>query len=169
MKRPRRETEADGLRVLSARQRTYLLTGHDWWFLEPAGTNIPEKPFMSEEAERAGWFAHRDELLADWTQDSVEWATRNRPGFDNPEPGGPGTRPSGWWTHEAPEPRRQLAGSTAGQARYYFGMATPWSYEDGAPEFESEAEYLKRLKLLTKEERTALKGQDYSDIGCLET
>lgn len=114
------------------------------------------------EAAEADWRAHRGELLAFWTQDPAAWKRDNREGFYTPAPGGPGTRPWGWWVFDAPrgEPRRRLDGTpTPPEAAAFFGM---WDIGDEAhgplfaEEFESEAAYLARHHLLLPSERLAL-------------
>jgi hypothetical protein len=79
----------------------------------------------------------------------------------------PGSRPYAWWNYEAPEPRQRIDGLphpftdvrypahskvlSYGKPRYLFVLG------DEEEEFESQADYLKRLKLLTGEELRRLR------------
>jgi hypothetical protein len=98
----RRRRTADGGPGNAARQ--YLLLGFR-----------ADDAFESEEEARAAWFAHRDELIAYWTQDPETWEKRHgHESYGYPKPGGPGTRPAAWWTFEAPERRRRIGGTGLG-------------------------------------------------------
>jgi len=115
---------------LNPRQRQRLLTGRDW--------NFPRVPgFAHDVEERSAWQRHREELLAFWLQDPDKWEKANpdRDQWVEPIPGGPGSRPWGFWEYEAPEPRREYPGRPIGQER------------------ESQIHYLRRLDLLTDAER----------------
>jgi hypothetical protein len=90
------------------------------------------------------WRAFADELLEAWVAER------------------PGTRPWGWWRLEAPEPRQVLAG-----VEFLLPGVGEWAWRgrDGLPvcrpgagpiTVESEASYLRRLKLLLDDEETAL-------------
>ena len=138
-----------------------------------------------EDARRAMWFEHRDELLAYWIQDPARW---KRPSgmsaIDHPEPGGPGTRPWAWWRYEAPEMRRPIKGTLpdrlmiAGSGKPgLVWAARPKGCDDkdwreatyyGGPHYlggdvpwvyEAESDYLARLGLLTDAERRWLRGR----------
>lgn len=101
----------------------------------------------------------------------------------------PGTRPSLWWRHDAPEPcRRRLGGVGTPAAdrlayvpRFAYGVPRDWisaallaTYRglgaplgvpavdpDDLPTFEAEATYLDRLGLLTAAERRRLTADDF--------
>jgi hypothetical protein len=92
-----------------------------------------------------------------WSQYRVElmkkWAKQN-----------PCTRPYDWFTFEAKQPRRMIDGKGVLADRYYqqtyrFGIPVFWFEidDDKSPQFESQAKYLQRLKLLSAEEKTFLK------------
>lgn len=103
----RREQEPNGC-DLGPRQRTWLLNGMDWApFLPPSGGPHDLGGFAHLEEAAAAWEACREELLDYWTQDPHDWEGED--GMADPQPGGPGTRPSAWWLLEAPDPR-QLVG-----------------------------------------------------------
>jgi hypothetical protein len=111
---------------------------------------------MRGASKNSAWEAIRDELLAEWIGES------------------PGTRPWGWWEHDAPRhdtgtyfeplpvPRRRLGGK--GQTtpeKYpamvpYFDKGIPSSWAeidpDDPPVFESEASFLKRHGLFIANE-----------------
>ena len=83
------------------------------------------------------WSELRDELLPTWVEQH------------------PGTRPYAWWRFEAPEPRRQVSSGpeSLGPATWF---GCPSSFR-GMPHdgmFETEAEYLERLGLLTPVEES---------------
>ena len=86
---------------------------------------------------KAAWMELRDELLPTWIEQH------------------PGTRPYAWWRFEAPEPRRQVSPGPES-----LGPATSFgcpSLFRGIPHdgmFETEAEYLERLGLLTPVEES---------------
>ena len=111
------------------------------------------------------WDRHRDVVL-------VAWIRKH-----------PGTRPQAWWEFDAPEPRRRLGGKgtpchgvLAHAARYASGIPEDWIADfwivdqgvkaerfdaDDAPVFESQAAYLRRLRLLHEREGTRLSLKDY--------
>lgn len=92
-----------------------------------------------ESAARQLWKQHRVALLTAWIA-----AT-------------PGTRPFAWWEWERPvgELRRHVSGSPPiPGSPIYFGYPAHWP--DKTTVFETELEYLQRLKLLTREEERAL-------------
>ena len=84
----------------------------------------------------------------------------------------PGKRPKAFWRLEAPEMRRRLGGRGAPESdvlacvpTFARGIPTDWD-EDGfdrydPPTFESEATYLRRLKLLLPGELRRLKAADF--------
>ena len=138
-----------------------------------------------EDARREAWFEYRRELLAYWAQDPAKW---KRPagtnGIDQPETGGPGTRPWAWWRYEAPEMRRPVDGAvperlmvgTGGRHSRLISVARPGGCHDkywreatyfGGPNYlggdvpwryEGESDYLERLGLLTDAELIWLEG-----------
>lgn len=132
MRMPLRSTAAQA--QLTPKQRYHLLCG---FAFGPLG----EEVFVSKDHRRAAWESFRVDLLDYWTREPAEWrAQGNAPTFNTAEPGGPGTRPAGWWDFDAPEPRR-----------------------DAGPDrrFEAEAAYLDRLGLLAPGEREALEPVDF--------
>ena len=140
MARRRREDPAP--EPLTLEQRERLLTGFQ--------LSLPE-PFEDEDDARRVWALHREELLADWTS--------NRPG----------TRPWAWWAFEATEPRKILAikRQPSGDSRYQpplrarkLSFGVPWPWYDWL-QVESQAEYLRRLQLLTDAELEALDEADF--------
>lgn len=98
------------------------------------------------EAIRVCWEEHREHVLEDFINEH------------------PGERPWAWWKFDSREPRRQLAGAA------WLEECPEWGKElvDGVPrvappldpdnpvEYESQADYLERLGLLTVQERHAL-------------
>jgi hypothetical protein len=89
-------------------------------------------------AERALWKEHRVELLAEWIRES------------------PGTRPEAWWEFEKPsgQLRRQIGGpAPLDDSPIWRGIPSYWPCTNLL--FEPEVEFLKRLGLLTREERNA--------------
>jgi hypothetical protein len=93
----------------------------------------------------------------------------------------PGTRPKWWWDHR--EPRQRLGGTgtplhecSAYAATYRFGLPLFWKRRGEAylprctaidpsdlPQFESEAAYLKRHRLLLPGEARRLRPRDFVD------
>ena len=75
------------------------------------------------------WAEHGDAILANWIRHS------------------PGCRPWPWWRFDSPEPRRLLRGKGA---PVWSGLAwgIPTSWENGTPEFETQAAFLARHGLL---------------------
>ena len=102
--------------------------------------------------QTAFWKANRKQILKDFIADH------------------PGQRPYFWWMLDAPEPRKRVKGTAVEKEHhetmaYYYGVpSNDTFYELGIDkerikeaDFESELEYLKRLNLLTKEEKKLLK------------
>jgi len=109
-----------------------------------------------EDARRTAWFRHREELLKFWLQSPKKWLKHNQPDLFNRAPGGPLTRPYGWWKYESVGPRRRIGGkgTPIGPADFW---GRPRAYDgdydmENEPRFESEAAYLKRHGLLTEGE-----------------
>lgn len=126
-----------------------LQTGHDYFHA-----------FPTPEDRRTAWEDLRDEIMGEWIQKH------------------PGTRPWGWWQFEAPEPRRRVDGKphpfknperetkvaawrevcpevAAREAHklFYGKPAVLIVPDDFAAAYEDELAYLRRLKLLTADER----------------
>jgi hypothetical protein len=128
--------------VLTEHQTIKLILGHDWF----------EKSFASEEAERAAWHEHKEELLArrgefDWTHYAH------------------GTRPWVWWKYEKHAPRRQIAGEPvqAMSTDLYEGVPRLWNGDTNTVRFESQYAYLKRLGLLFPGEAELVRDQEKWD------
>src|SRR5262245_14128434 len=146
---------------LTDKMRERLLSGH-LWFMRASDDD--------EAVMRELWFQNREKLLRYWCQNPQEWKRQNTDApLGYPEPGGPGSRPWGWWRFEAPpEPRRRIGGHGVSlreqpdclewERELSFGMPRYWaSYAQGdPPQFESEVDYLKRHGLLTEEEERVL-------------
>lgn len=105
-----------------------------------------------EQGLRELWRRARGEVLAAWAKKH------------------PGSRPSTWWRFDTREPRQQLAGVgcpawvvLADAECYASGLPQIWAgYEpSNPPVFESQAEYLRRHKLLTAAELRVLTKNDY--------
>jgi hypothetical protein len=99
---------------------------------------------MHPERVRELWAQHRDELLDAWTRER------------------PGSRPQLWWTHDAPEPRRQLSGHGIRVEERFRNFAPMFDHgvplfdsidDSNPPMFESEAAFLQRHNLLVPGER----------------
>lgn len=92
--------------------------------------------FENDDDKARQWREHGERALAVWIHDH------------------PGTRPSRWWRHAAPEPRRQLAGSGVDSPFYprwpqCEGIPHLIDIDEGDPPvFETERDYLARLGLL---------------------
>ena len=151
---------------LLPRQRTYLLTGRDWDFLDHDLGRHRSGGFADERSARLAWETHRDALLAFWIQDPEAWSGNRS--FATPAPGGPGTRPWGWWRFDAKVARHitgQLDPEKKNELRA-IGWFTEKAWRDffGRPaadyaETESESAYLSRHRLLlAEEEEEAMQG-----------
>lgn len=108
-----------------------LVSGHDFAFLEGRDLEI------SREALRAAWERLGPAITGDWIREQ------------------PGTRPWAWWEFEAAEPRRQISGGPPREGDgLWFGLPPCWGLEQFAvpPLWETEGEYLARLKLLARSE-----------------
>lgn len=132
--RPVRESSVGG--PLSREQKEFLLAG---WGL---GGEFPD-----EAAMKTAWEENRAELMAEWftprgdyTVDPMHWKEH-----------GLGTRPFAWWKFDAPEPRKVLRGP---------GIVEPPNVPKAL--YESEASYLFRLNLLTREEKAKLTPRDFN-------
>jgi len=127
---------------------------------EPTEKPWKDRFFMDRVDFKTLWADNRDEVLA--------WWIKNRPG----------TRPLNWWIYDAPkervpwcqgweyyaaQPYRQRVGGIGEpghDAHTLKGIPQSWLGEPSdpldPPRFESEAAYLQRHGLLTKEERAHL-------------
>jgi hypothetical protein len=115
--------------------RELLASGH--WFQFTAGRGETEP---TEAELRKLWAEVREDFLAKHTARS------------------PGTRPWAWWKFEATEPRLQVApGPEALGPADWFGMPSKYAGMPPDDMYETEAEYLERLGLLTDEERDRLR------------
>ena len=148
---------------LAANQRESLLTGLDYptlgrGFGDAEGETDREtdrKTDRKTDSKRQAWERHRETLLGYWAGSTT--ATPSTPGargdLGKPRPGGPGTRPWGWWQYDAPEPRRRITGQgePAEGSPLAFGIPTRWRSidPDDPPRYETERAYLERLDLLT--------------------
>lgn len=163
-----------------AKERISELSEVDWLFLiderhEAERLNVwrvfelSNRIAGNNETARALWIKYRDEVMH-------YWISRH-----------PGTRPSLWWSFDAPrmargtfpgcfydgtlpERRQQIGG--AGMAAFEklalvpaleLGLPTSWIgfSEDNPPRFESQAAFLRRLGLLTDAERRKLKSSAF--------
>ncbi len=114
------------------------LTPTQWSYLLDAGGMLLGVPFADDEAYRAAWDAHRDELMASYTRLH------------------PGRRPRAWWSFEAPEPRRLADGSIFQSAGRMVRGIPRRKVTDPPVVFETELDYLRRLDLLTESEKRHL-------------
>jgi len=107
----------------------------------------------------------------------------------------PGTRPERWWQFSAPEPRQRQGGTGTAAAgvlayapRFYLGVPLDWIVADDlalyerlgtplhvpavdlkdAPTFESEAAFLRRLKLFLPGEARRLFRDDFEPVSLLD-
>jgi hypothetical protein len=100
------------------------------------------------------------ELWAEFGGDVVAWWIKDRPG----------TRPWCWWKYSAPEPRKRVGGvgTVDGNPEYLPDFRLPRADAFVAvdpsdpPSFESQAAYLKRLKVLLPGEEKRLTRHDFA-------
>ena len=117
----------------------HLLRGGD-----PDELESPFTEFIIGDLGPDLWAEYGDAIVAEWISHS------------------PGSRPWAWWKYTAPEPRRRLGGTGMAVSEKYPGVAPLWAYglpigwECGAPIFETQAAYLKRLGLLLPGERSPI-------------
>jgi hypothetical protein len=97
-------------------------------------------PFLGDDELAEAWEDLRDELVAEHIAQE------------------PGTRPWAWWRWEAPEPRRQISAGPEPVLDHGLWFGKPRCYRGVPPSnmFESEADFLDRLNLLTSAERASL-------------
>ena len=77
----------------------------------------------------------------------------------------PGTRPQCWWRYESPEPLRRAVRGRAVPAPWPAAvLGIPTHLEEWSPdlEFESQATFLARHRLLSTAERARLGAADYA-------
>ena len=126
MPRPHRKTRSHRLPMDTFRNRQRLLTGHDWEWCDRWRSPL------TDEQLRNLWFELREELLP-------EHIAKH-----------PGTRPWAWWRFESTLPRLQMNdGPEPLEPPNFFGKPSAYSVMPPADMFESEADYLIRLNLLT--------------------
>ena len=144
------------------RHLAHLLKGHG--FFDDFGHDGPNSR-CDWGAMRQAWEELRDDLLPAWIAEN------------------PGTRPYAWWAFDAPEPRRCLSGpgrsilrepdAPSWAKRLSFGVPFVLSGEDfkNPSEYESESAYLRRLGLMTDEERRLVETRSRDPIryNCCET
>lgn len=162
--RPRRPLERRGERGLTGPELENLLTGDNLLDHE-------REPFRSEAARRKAWKKHGAFVMSLQGQP----AQGETFGLSRGVYFEIGTRPYAWWRYESPEPRRLLSGDPA-------GALPERGFSKGAPTFlvsceaarniryESEEEYLRRLDLLTKGEKSFFetqqtKGKEHDTTG----
>ena len=151
------------------RETTFLLNGQDTRGRPPFG-----RPKGQRFDPWAAWTENQDALLEYWIQDPEGWEPA---WWMQPRPPGPGHRPWAWWRFEAREPRRMIRdGQAVEWIRESWGEGAREIWEGsrigflfGRPssclcyptfsetEWESEADYLERLGLLTDRETQQLK------------
>lgn len=159
----RRQRDGSGAVELTVRQRTWLLTGCDWDFIDIHAGVHGLGGFPHHRAARVAWNSCRDELLKFWIENPKTWL--GEPSFANPAPAGPGRRPFGFWQYDAKVPRvliEELEPSKRSelQALGWFREKS-WRGFFGRPagdyaECETEGAYLLRHKLFIEGEEKAL-------------
>jgi hypothetical protein len=126
----------------------------------PADTSgRKERFYWTKQHLESAWRECSEPILAAWT------AAR------------PGTRPWAWWQYAATEARRCLLGASLLEAGPPFYVEMVWRRDRGIPAarriatiedsrlvVESEAAYLRRLNLLTRDERRALKPAAFEPV-----
>ena len=161
----RRSKKGSGL---TENQLLHLLTGDCFDSMEG---RAPGFPFRSDDHRRQLWRENRHRLIDKDVGDDDGLVKRE-----------PGTRPAAWWSYDAPEPRRIIKNAEYWQLpqgeeegwRRYGGMHPIMHPVDGwsaagypLQEYESEADYLRRLGLLLPGEEEAMndlkQGGDHND------
>ena len=160
----RRQQDSSGGCNLTPRQRTWLLSGRDWDFLDIHAGAHGFGGFPHQRAARLAWETCRDELVAFWLQQPTTWTGKS---FSTPAPGGPGTRPWAWWYFDAKVPRvviEQLEPARKNELRA-LGWFSEKAWRDffGRPAAEyaetaSEASYLSRHRFFLEGEEAAIQG-----------
>jgi len=126
-----------------------------------------------EKTRMYAWERNRAGLVAMWSSPERAGEVVRLEGFCAPFTiPGPGFRPYFWWAQDAPEPRMVVTEGglskhleehlqdwpnrnqiNRNRRRFEFGIPTYWT---GLHEYETQGAYLRRLELLTEEERQAL-------------
>lgn len=151
---------------LTARQRTWLLTGLDWTFLDPEAGPLGSGGFDNLRDARKAWEALREDLLEFWLQRPETWPGEHS--FRTPRPRGPGTRPWAWWRFDAEVGRAVRGGSAREKAELRaLGWFTDAAWRDffgdptgGHLKVESEGNYLARHGLERPEDNPPLPGPE---------
>ena len=123
------------------------------------GFSMADKIFRDDDHRRVCWEANKEQLIdKDYGPDGIQKRE-------------PGTRPHAWWAYSAPQPLRILknaeywtvAPGHEDDWRQYYGifpvtLPTDGWAEAGYPsaEYETEADYLRRLDLLLPGEEEAI-------------
>ena len=161
----RQPARSDGCE-LTPRQRTWLLSGRDWDHIDAGAGAHGLGGFPHQRAARRAWESCLEELLGFWIQEPSTWLGESS--FSTPAPGGPGTRPWGWWRFDAKVPRvviEQLEPARKNELRALGWFAeTAWRDFFGQPaggyaKTEAEATYLARHRLFLEGEEEALRGR----------
>lgn len=103
-------------------------------------------PFQNEEHRKRLWEENRDYILG--LRDQIEFFI----GYQS------GSRPAGWWSYNSPEPRRLISGSVEGydmDSGLSMGLPRLRESVSESGKFETQFEYLTRLKLLFHGEKEA--------------
>ncbi len=163
-RRRQHQDKGDGC-DLTARQRTWLLSGRDWSHIDGGAGAHGLGGFPHQRAARRAWESCREELLGFWIQEPSTWLGESS--FATPAPGGPGTRPWAWWYFDALMPRvvvEQLEPARKNEL-CAIGWFSEKAWRDffGCPagayvEAESEASYLSRHRFFLEGEATAIQG-----------
>jgi hypothetical protein len=143
-------------RTLRTRNRIAEVTPLELWFAAdvllqyPEGESPAAKYLIapSPQARRQLWERCRDEVLALWAEQR------------------PGQRPRMWWEFEAPEPRQRDGGPPhvplCDKPQHELGIPYGLSIDRAnPPQFESQASYLRRHGLLSREESERLTEIDF--------
>lgn len=109
--------------------------------LESGFTLFGDPAFEDEDDRRKLWKTFRETIMGEWVRER------------------PGSRPDGWWSFEASEPRRLLSGRLEPlNDRLHQGTPAQFYPEETPIVYESETAYLDRLDLLSEEEKSLLGG-----------
>ena len=137
--------------------RAFLLSGRPW-FLNDEGYGHR----LDVDSAQRDWAEHRDDLLDHWLQNPQACRLRHHEDRLHPAPGGPGTRPWGWWAFDGPrELRRLVAGDvpwlpiTDWSRETSFGQPKYFEREPASMQWEAEDLFLARHGLLSPAEQRA--------------
>lgn len=132
--------------------------------------------FRGEPGAEPGWIVLLDYMRHDLV---AAWRSCREAVIAEHVANAPGTRPRGWWCIEANEPRQRLGGIGDAEPpeRQHYALGLPiyfarpeWPEEGTPPDsafpplFESEAGYLRRLRLLLPGEARRLGVKDYRPV-----